>query len=94
MLPDVVLTKEKKAKYAYHSIKSDADIYHLCENCTIGNNIEPENRRSGTGGKTTCDECKDKIKNLDCRDKCDNQILKEQRFQVGIFDNLRDRGFK
>jgi len=33
------------------------DVYHMCGNCTEGNNIEPKNRRSGTGGKRLCKRC-------------------------------------
>ena len=34
-----------------------SDVYHDCTNCTEGNNIEPENRRSGTGGNRRCLTC-------------------------------------
>ncbi len=34
----------------WHSIKSN--VHHDDTDCTTGNNIEPENRREGTGGKT------------------------------------------
>ncbi len=43
-----------------------SDVHHECSNCTEGNNIEPENRRSGTGGKRLCKTCKDLIKNSKC----------------------------
>lgn len=33
-------------------------VHHDNSDCTEGNNIEPENRRSGTGGKPKCDHCK------------------------------------
>ena len=39
----------------FHSIKRD--VYHVCSECTEGNNIEPENRRSGTGSKRKCKNC-------------------------------------
>ena len=39
----------------WHSIK--ADVYHNNTDCNTGNNIESENRRSGTGGKSLCAEC-------------------------------------
>ncbi len=39
----------------WHSIKQD--IHHNNTNCNTGNNIEQENRRSGTGGKVLCEEC-------------------------------------
>ena len=40
----------------FHSVKGT--VYHDNTSCTEGNNIEPENRRSGTGGKPKCDHCK------------------------------------
>jgi len=39
----------------WHSIKSD--VYHDNTECNTGNNIEIENRQSGTGGKSPCQEC-------------------------------------
>lgn len=39
----------------YHSVKGS--VYHDTDTCTEGNNIEPENRRSGTGGKPKCATC-------------------------------------
>jgi hypothetical protein len=39
----------------WHSIKSS--VHHNNTNCNTGNNIERENRRSGTGGKPLCSEC-------------------------------------
>ncbi len=41
---------------AWHSVKSN--VHHNDTNCNTGNNIETENRRSGTGGKPLCEECK------------------------------------
>jgi hypothetical protein len=41
----------------WHSVKSD--VHHNHTECNTGNNIESENRRSGTGGKPLCKECKD-----------------------------------
>lgn len=42
----------------WHSIKrSDAPVYHDNTSCKTGNNIERENRRSGTGGRRRCREC-------------------------------------
>ncbi len=40
----------------FHSVKSD--VHHNNSECNTGNNIETENRRSGTGGKPLCIECK------------------------------------
>ncbi|BAN00347.1 hypothetical protein YM304_00330 [Ilumatobacter coccineus YM16-304] len=40
----------------WHSIKST--VHHDNTSCNTGNNIESENKRSGTGGKPKCSECK------------------------------------
>lgn len=40
----------------WHSIKQS--VHHNDSNCNTGNNIEQENRRSGTGGKPLCTECR------------------------------------
>jgi hypothetical protein len=40
---------------AFHSIKQS--VYHDNSDCNTGNNIETENRRSGTGGHPRCSEC-------------------------------------
>ena len=39
----------------WHSVKQS--VYHDNTKCTEGNNIEPENKRSGTGGKPKCQHC-------------------------------------
>lgn len=39
----------------FHSIKQQ--VHHNNSNCNTGNNIERENRQSGTGGKPLCQEC-------------------------------------
>ena len=39
----------------FHSIKSN--VHHNNSSCTEGNNIEKENKRSGTGGKPLCRHC-------------------------------------
>ena len=39
----------------WHSIKQD--VYHNNTDCNTGNNIERENIRIGTGGKSLCKEC-------------------------------------
>jgi len=42
----------------FHSIKANAPkVYHDNNKCTEGNNIERENIRSGTGGRTKCSHC-------------------------------------
>ena len=45
-----------KALRAYHSVRSP--IHHIYDDCFVGNNIEAENRRLGTGGKRICNFCK------------------------------------
>lgn len=42
----------------WHSVKkNDPNVYHDNTKCTEGNNIEPENRRSGTDGRPLCKSC-------------------------------------
>lgn len=43
---------------AFHSKKPNTDVYHDNDKCTEGNNIEPENRVSGTGGRPRCHRCR------------------------------------
>lgn len=40
----------------FHSIIGR--VYHDESRCTEGNNIEPQYKRSGTGGKPQCDHCR------------------------------------
>lgn len=40
----------------WHSTKQT--VHHDNNTCKTGNNIEPENKRTGTGGKPLCQECK------------------------------------
>ena len=42
----------------FYSKLPDTNKYHDNNQCTEGNNIEPSNRVSGTGGHTKCDHCK------------------------------------
>lgn len=35
----------------------DSHVHHNNTRCTEGNNIEPRNRMSGTGGKPLCNHC-------------------------------------
>lgn len=49
----------------FHS-KKNPGVYHECSSCTVGNNIETENRAQGTGGGTLCSVCSDLIKNSKC----------------------------
>ena len=39
----------------FHSTKQS--VYHDNTKCTEGNNIEKENLRQGTGGKSKCSHC-------------------------------------
>ena len=42
----------------FHSVKPNAsNVYHDNNSCTEGNNIETENKRSGTDGRPKCDHC-------------------------------------
>lgn len=44
----------------YYSV--DSDVYHVCRNCTIGDNIESDKRESGSpGSRRMCKRCKDII---------------------------------
>ena len=45
-------------KGPYHSVKPGKWVYHRYEICTVGNNIERENRKSGEGGRKLCKRCK------------------------------------
>lgn len=44
---------------AFHSKKPGTKVYHDDDKCTEGNNIEKENRVSGTGGHPKCSRCKE-----------------------------------
>lgn len=54
------------AKVAPFHSKKNPGKYHECSNCTEGNNIEKDNRVSGTGGGTLCSHCSDLIKSGGC----------------------------
>lgn len=44
----------------FHSVKeTDRQVYHDDDQCTEGNNIEKENKRSGTDGRPKCERCKE-----------------------------------
>ena len=49
----------------FHS-KKNPGVYHVCSNCTEGNNIEKENKVAGTGGGKLCKHCEDLIKENKC----------------------------
>ena len=40
---------------AWHSV--ERDVYHNNTECEVGNNIEPENCRSGCGDRRLCERC-------------------------------------
>ncbi|KKN49865.1 hypothetical protein LCGC14_0638670 [marine sediment metagenome] len=42
----------------FHSKKPGTTVYHDNNQCTEGNNIERENKVSGTGGLSKCSRCK------------------------------------
>lgn len=43
----------------FHSVKPyDPQIHHNDSRCKTGDNIQPENRRPGDGGRPLCGECK------------------------------------
>jgi hypothetical protein len=42
----------------FHSKLPGTKVYHDNDQCTEGNNIEKQNRISGTGGLPKCDHCK------------------------------------
>lgn len=42
----------------FHSKLPGTKVYHDNDRCTEGNNIEKQNRVSGTGGLPKCDHCK------------------------------------
>jgi len=49
----------------FHS-KKNPGKYHVCTNCTEGNNIEKENKSSGTGGGKLCKRCDKLVKQGKC----------------------------
>lgn len=61
---------------AYHSVKSN--IYHLYKECHVGNNIESENYKTGTGGKRLCNICKD-LRKIKEENKSKKLYLKKGR---------------
>jgi len=41
----------------WHSIKTGQTVYHDNTGCVDGDNIDPEDRREGTGGRPLCAHC-------------------------------------
>ena len=77
--------------YAYHSKKPDRDIYHLCRNCTEGNNIEPENRCSGKGNKKKrCKHCEKLIQNNQCNKESEESVKSREK-GLEIFRNIKEK---
>ena len=42
---------------AYHS--KGSSVYHIYQKCSVGNNIEKGNKKTGSGGKKLCKTCKE-----------------------------------
>lgn len=42
----------------FHSKLKGIEVYHNNNECTLGNNIEHNNIKQGTGGKRLCEQCK------------------------------------
>ncbi len=49
----------------FHS-KKYPGVYHVCSNCTEGNNIEVGNKSSGKGNGHLCKRCEKLIKQNKC----------------------------
>jgi hypothetical protein len=49
----------------FHSTKNPG-VYHVCTNCTEGNNIESQYKKQGTGGGRMCSRCEDLTKSDRC----------------------------
>ena len=43
----------------FHSKLPGTKVHHNNNECTVGNNIEPENKVPGTGGFPLCERCKE-----------------------------------
>ena len=43
----------------FYSNLPGTEVYHDNDECTEGDNIQPENRTSGTGGLRLCDRCRE-----------------------------------
>lgn len=50
----------------FHSRKYPG-VYHICPSCPEGDNIEKENRATGTGGGRLCERCEELIEQGGCR---------------------------
>ncbi len=82
----ISLSEEDARKYAYHSTKSDANIFHLCRNCIDGNDIEKEYRCAGKGDNTDlCEKCRELIQNNNCNLELEEMVKSRDK---GL-DNFR-----
>lgn len=61
LCPQAVVTNPGRnvmKTHPWHSkLPSDRPVHHDETRCTEGNNIEPRNRVSGTGGRPKCQRC-------------------------------------
>ena len=57
-IPQVRKEVKRMKTNPWHSKKeTDRKVYHDNSSCTEGNNIEKENRQSGTGSRPRCEHC-------------------------------------
>ena len=54
-LYDLLLDYSPRTEHWY-SVRQQ--VFHISEDCTTGNNIEPENLQRGMGGRRLCEECR------------------------------------
>jgi len=40
-----------------YTTKKESEVYHIYNDCKVGNNIEKENKVSGKGGRRLCSTC-------------------------------------
>jgi hypothetical protein len=46
-----------KVAPCYSKLETDRKVYHDNDKCQTRDNIQPENRVPGTGGRPKCQEC-------------------------------------
>ena len=63
-IPPTTRRDQQMKRSPWHAI--NASVHHVCSNCNTGNDIENENRVSGTGGKPLCLECRDWMSKNNC----------------------------
>ena len=54
------------AKVAPFHSRQNPGVYHVCSKCTEGDNIQPEYKKSGTGGGRKCKTCADLERDRKC----------------------------